>query len=95
MLHYATIASQYQAAIDNVLWNEEVGTWLDYDTRTKQSRNTFYPSNLSPLYTMSYDQNKSTKYAKRSISYLRKNKIDSYFGKSNRLPLIFLSHITD
>lgn len=78
--HYNKIASDYQTAINNVLWNENEGTWLDYDTRNKRSRNTFYPSNLTPLYTMSYNPEKSTKYAWRSISYLKKNKIDSYFG---------------
>jgi len=80
---YTQIALDYQTAIDNVLWNEDVGTWLDYDMRNEQSRNTFYPSNLSPLYTMSYDRNKKMKYARRSISYLKKNQIDSYFGKLN------------
>jgi len=40
----------------------------------------FYPSNLSPLYTMSYDRNKCSKYARRTISYLKRNKIDSYMG---------------
>jgi len=73
----------YQAAIDNVLWNEYVGTWLDYDMKNEQSRNAFYPSNLSPLYTMSYDRKKRVKYALQSISYLKKNLIDMYFGKLN------------
>ncbi|KYN44386.1 Trehalase [Trachymyrmex septentrionalis] len=78
--HYAQIALEYQAAIDNVLWNEDEGIWLDYDMKNKQSRNIFYPSNLSPLYTMSYDWNKRMKYALRSVFYIKKNKIDSYFG---------------
>ncbi|TGZ50282.1 trehalase [Temnothorax longispinosus] len=78
--YYTKIASDYQAAIDNVLWNEDKGTWLDYDTRNKRSMNSFYPSNLAPLYTMSYDRNKRVKYAMKSISYLKRNKIDSYVG---------------
>lgn len=78
---YAKIALDYQAAIDNVLWNEDEGIWLDYDTRNKQSRNAFYPSNLSPLYTMSYNENKSTYYALKAISYLKRNQVDLYFGK--------------
>ncbi|EGI59295.1 PREDICTED: trehalase-like [Acromyrmex echinatior] len=78
--HYAQIAMEYQAAIDNVLWNEDEGIWLDYDMRNKQSRNIFYSSNLSPLYTMSYDWNKRNKYALRSVSYIKRNKIDLYFG---------------
>lgn len=89
--HYAQIANDYQAAIDNVLWNEREGSWLDYDTTNKRSRNMFYPSNLSPLYTMSYDRTKSIKYAQRAISYLKRNKIDSYFGKLNYCPPYLVS----
>ncbi|XP_036142708.1 trehalase [Monomorium pharaonis] len=77
---YAQIASHYQAAIDNVLWNEKEGTWFDYDMRDKRSKNSFYPSNLTPLYTMSYDQNKTLDYALKSISYLKRNKVDTFFG---------------
>jgi len=77
--YYSKIASKYQAAIDNVLWNEKEGTWLDYDTKNKRSRNMFYPSNLMPLYTKSYRSDKD-KYAKRAIDYLKKNNIESYFG---------------
>ncbi|XP_072763574.1 trehalase [Anoplolepis gracilipes] len=79
-LEYSKIAMDYQAAIDNVLWNEDEGIWLDYDTRNKRSRNTFYTSNLSPLYTMSYNRSRSTDYALKAISYLKKNQIDLYFG---------------
>lgn len=91
VLDYTRIAKNYQAAIDNVLWNEREGTWLDYDMRNKRSKNTFYPSNLTPLYTMSYDKNKSAKYAQRTISYLKRNKIDTYFGKLNYCPLHLVS----
>ncbi|CAL1678702.1 unnamed protein product [Lasius platythorax] len=77
---YAKIAVDNQAAIDNVLWNEDEGIWLDYDTGNKRSRNSFYPSNLSPLYTMSYNRNKSTDYALKAISYLKRNQVDLYFG---------------
>lgn len=81
VLCYSKIALDYQAAIDKVLWNEDEGIWLDYDTRNKQSRNAFYPSNLSPLYTMSYNRNNSTYYALKALSYLKRNRVDLYFGK--------------
>ncbi|KAL0101757.1 hypothetical protein PUN28_019111 [Cardiocondyla obscurior] len=77
---YKKIANDYQEAIDNVLWNESEGIWLDYDTINKQPRNMFYPSNLSPLYTRSYNFKFRQYYAKNAVSYLKKNKIDSYFG---------------
>lgn len=79
--YYTKIASDYQAAIDNVLWNDKEGTWLDYNTRDKQSRNSFYPSNLTPLYTKSYNCNKKNEYALKSIKYLKRNNIDLYVGE--------------
>lgn len=79
--YYTKIARDYRAAIDEVLWNEDEGVWLDYDARNKRSRNGFYPSNLSPLYTMSYDQTKKTDYALRAVAYLKRNNVDEYLGK--------------
>lgn len=78
---YAKLAVDIQTAIDNILWNKDEEIWLDYDRRTKRSRNTFYPSNLTPLYTMSYNRNKTVDYALQAISYLKRNQVDLYFGK--------------
>ncbi|EFN81352.1 trehalase [Harpegnathos saltator] len=77
---YAQIAKDYRAAIDNILWNEEEEIWLDYDVKNKRSRNAFYLSNLTPLYTMSYNNSKTTKYAEKAVTYLDKNNVESYFG---------------
>ncbi|XP_020280302.1 trehalase-like [Pseudomyrmex gracilis] len=77
---YIKIAQEYQAAIDNVLWNDKEGIWLDYDTKNEQSRNSFYPSNLSPLYTGSYNNNKRSYYAQAAIRYIHVNKIDLFYG---------------
>lgn len=79
--YYDKIAKTYQTAIDNVLWNDNEGIWLDYDTKNKRSKTSFYPSNLSPLYTQSYDTTKKLKYAKKAVAYLKKNKIDLYYGE--------------
>lgn len=54
--------------ISQVLWNDEVGTWLDWDLITGSSRNYFYPSNLTPLWTGSYT--KKSSYAEKVIVYL-------------------------
>lgn len=80
--HYEKIAKYIQAGIDNVLWNDDEGIWLDYDTKTEQSRKMFYPSNLSPLYTMSYDWAKRNTYAAKAVSYLERSNI-SYAGELN------------
>jgi len=92
--YYTKIALDYQAAIDNVLWNNDEGTWLDYNMRDKRSRNMFYPSNLTPLYTMSYNQKKKREYAKRSISYLKRNKIDLYFGELSSVFVSIMKHFS-
>lgn len=77
---YTKTAQEYQTAIDNILWNAQERIWLDYDTKNKQSTKRFYPSNLTPLYTSSYDTNKKMYYALNAVSYLKKNKVDMFFG---------------
>lgn len=76
------IAGELQMAIDNVLWNEESGIWLDYDMKNEKSRNMFYPSNLTPLYTKSYNRLQRERYALSAVKYLKLQKIDSFLGKS-------------
>ncbi|XP_076233763.1 trehalase [Calliopsis andreniformis] len=78
--YYAKIAAELQLAIDNVLWNEEEGIWLDYDTKNNQPRRIFYPSNLAPLYTSSYNLHQQEKYALSAVKYLKLQNIDSFFG---------------
>ncbi|XP_076764889.1 trehalase [Xylocopa sonorina] len=78
--YYAKVAGQLQTAIDSVLWNEEVGIWLDYDMKNQKSRNMFYPSNLAPLYTRSYQRHRREQYALSAVKYLVSQNIDSFFG---------------
>ncbi|XP_076622005.1 trehalase [Colletes latitarsis] len=78
--YFAKIAAQLQLGIDNVLWNEMEGIWLDYDMKNNRVRNTFYPSNLVPLYTRSYNPQKREKYALSAVKYLKLQTIDSFFG---------------
>lgn len=79
--YYAKIAAELQIAIDNVLWNEEAGMWFDYDMKNNQPRNTFYPSNLTPLYTKSYNRHLRVLYAMSAVKYLQSQNIDSFFGE--------------
>ncbi|PSN49799.1 Trehalase [Blattella germanica] len=51
---YKHLADEWLEAVTNVLWNEEIGAWLDYDTLNNIPRNYFYPTNLSPLWTGCY-----------------------------------------
>ncbi|XP_033323924.2 trehalase [Megalopta genalis] len=77
---YDKLAAQIQQAIDNVLWNEEKGVWLDYNLKTNQPRNTFYPTNVAPLYTMSYNQAQREEYALSAVKYLQSEGINSFLG---------------
>lgn len=79
-LYYRKIAFEIQNAIEDVLWNNEKGTWCDYDMRNNKQRCSFYPSNITPLYTRSFDPKKKDYYAKRSLEYLKKQNIEAYLG---------------
>lgn len=78
--YYTKVAAQYQLAIDNVLWNEEEGMWFDYDTKNSRLRNVFYPSNVAPLYTQSYNSRLREQYGLSAVKYLKLQNIDSFFG---------------
>lgn len=68
-------------AIDHVLWDEEEGVWFDYDAKTKEHRRMFYPSNLAPLYTRSYNYLQREYYALSAVAYLKSQNIDGFFGE--------------
>ena len=58
--YYRDVAEQWKAAVKAVHWNENIGTWLDYDMQNNKPREYFYPSNLAPLWTLCYDRVRST-----------------------------------
>jgi alpha,alpha-trehalase len=58
--YYQDVAEQWKAAVTAVLWNENIGTWLDYDMQNNIPREYFYTSNLAPLWTRCYDTVRST-----------------------------------
>uniref|UniRef100_A0A8D8Y4L3 Trehalase n=1 Tax=Cacopsylla melanoneura TaxID=428564 RepID=A0A8D8Y4L3_9HEMI len=73
-IKYKNIAREFNEAIQEVLWNDKVGAWLDYDTGNKQHRNFFYLSNLTPLWTNSYTMHKHY-VAEKVLQYLRDNHV--------------------
>ncbi|KAK0162248.1 hypothetical protein PV327_008600 [Microctonus hyperodae] len=77
---YRNIAMSYQTAIDEVLWNDKEGVWLDYDIKNERPRNNFYPTNLTPLYTRSFNFSQKEYYAKRVVEYLKSQGIGKYMG---------------
>nr|Q8MMG9.1 RecName: Full=Trehalase; AltName: Full=Alpha,alpha-trehalase; AltName: Full=Alpha,alpha-trehalose glucohydrolase; Flags: Precursor [Pimpla hypochondriaca]CAD31109.1 trehalase [Pimpla hypochondriaca] len=78
--YYKDIATSYQQAIDDVLWSESEGVWLDFDLRNSQHRNYFFPTNVAPLYTQSFDSSKAQIYGQRAAAYLTRNGILDYMG---------------
>lgn len=73
-------ASNIKKTIDDLLWNEEDGTWYDYDTKLLQPRKHFIATNLAPLWTNAYDSGKAEKLVKRSVDYLRREGITEFPG---------------
>lgn len=77
---YETKAAKILEAIEAVLWNEEVGVWLDYDLINKKPRNYFVPTNLSPLWAKAFNRKDTKKISESVLKYLRDLKIDKYPG---------------
>ncbi|XP_067002746.2 trehalase [Anabrus simplex] len=78
--HYAKLAKEWKEAVTAVFWNEEEGSWFDYDTINHVQRKYFYPSNLAPLWTGCYDHHDAAVIAQRAVSYLLKHDVMSFLG---------------
>ncbi|KZS20820.1 Trehalase [Daphnia magna] len=46
---------EWKTAIQQVLWNEDQGIWLDYDISNNVQRSYFYASNIAPLWAGCWD----------------------------------------
>ncbi|CAI6363042.1 unnamed protein product [Macrosiphum euphorbiae] len=46
---YENISMQWTEAVTVVLWDEEVGAWLDHDMFNKKKRNNSFPTSIPPL----------------------------------------------
>ncbi|XP_075987321.1 trehalase-like isoform X2 [Anticarsia gemmatalis] len=78
--YYRNVHARFMDAIDQVLWHEDVGVWLDYNLESGRPRDYFYPSNISPLWANCYDPAKKDYYVNRVINYLDKVKVDIFEG---------------
>lgn len=67
--YYENVANKYRVTIEDVFWDEEEGTWFDYDLTTKSPRKLFYASNIIPLWVGAYS---SSATVTRVIASLRK-----------------------
>lgn len=82
---YEIEAATIKKAINQVLWNEKVGCWLDYDLINKKSREYFVASNFVPLYVEAYDLYKRSEIAQRILQYIKVNNLDSFVSLPNTL----------
>lgn len=73
--YYTKRAAEWKRAVTAVLWHDEVGAWLDYDTLNDIKRDYFYPTNILPLWTNCYDISKREEYVSKALKYLEKNQI--------------------
>ncbi|EDV36486.2 uncharacterized protein Dana_GF11930, isoform B [Drosophila ananassae] len=77
---YEKKAQKLLQGIQEVLWNEEAGIWLDYDMINKKPRDYFVPTNLLPLYAKAFNISESEKISAKVMNYIKKNKLDSFPG---------------
>lgn len=66
---YQNVANKYKDAIQDVFWDDKEGCWFDYDMLGQKRLNTFYASNVVPLWVGAYSSNKTVG---RVIDYLKK-----------------------
>lgn len=79
-LFWKVQARRLESAIMNVLWNEKMGVWFDYDSELNKHRSYFYPSNLMPLMTDCCSIQKTDSSVKRILKFLNDNGIKNYPG---------------
>uniref|UniRef100_A0A1B6DB06 Trehalase n=2 Tax=Clastoptera arizonana TaxID=38151 RepID=A0A1B6DB06_9HEMI len=77
--HYAEIADQLLAGITAILWREDIGMWFDYDLINKKSREYFYLSNFTPLWTQSYLLPKNI-MSEKVLAYVKETGVADFVG---------------
>jgi len=77
-LQYRQLADWWLEAVDNVLWHDEVGIWLDYDMISGVKHNRFYPTNLAPLWTGCFKRRNLQ--VGKIMKYLERSQIMTYLG---------------
>ncbi|KAJ8927271.1 hypothetical protein NQ314_020274 [Rhamnusium bicolor] len=73
-------STSWKKSIELVLYDKKDGIWYDYDISLSRPRKLFYPSNLTPLWTESYQKPVGKPYGSRAAKYLKELGIDDYRG---------------
>jgi len=63
--------------IDQMLWNEEDGTYYDYDLENKKPRNSFFVTNVAPFWADCFVETKHHSRASKIVDYVETQ--TSYF----------------
>lgn len=66
--------------MNEILWDEEIGAWLDYDIINQKRRPFFTPTNLSPLWTNCFNQSRIQLIADKVLGYINQTGIDDFPG---------------
>nr|CAD7400624.1 unnamed protein product [Timema cristinae] len=74
-LEYMKYAEEWMESVNEILWHEDVGAWLDYDIMNNVRRNYFYPTNIAPLWTGCFDIRKGRQQIAKILKYLEKTRI--------------------
>lgn len=77
---YETKAQKFYVGIQAVLWNEEAGTWFDYDMINAKPRNYFVPTNLSPLWVGAFKASDKANIAAKTLKYIASTGVDQFPG---------------
>ncbi|CAI9591761.1 unnamed protein product, partial [Staurois parvus] len=80
---FSEALKQRLEAVQAVLWDPDLGVWLDYNTEHQERNPNFYPSNLSPLWASCYE---NTEIVDKVVSYLENSEALNY---RNGLPTSF------
>lgn len=73
-------AAEIYAAIEAVLWHEDLGAWLDWDVLNGKRREYFVPTNLAPLWTGAFNRSDAVRLSERVLKYVESQKLSQYPG---------------
>ncbi|XKL66018.1 hypothetical protein PGB90_009438 [Kerria lacca] len=79
-MHYENVSSEWLLAVEQILWHEEVGAWLDYDLMNEVKRDYFYPTNIVPLWTGCFHKEKTEYYVSKVLKYLERTQVMNNLG---------------
>lgn len=81
---YRQLREQRLAALQAVLWDEEMGAWFDFDLENRKKNQEFYPSNLAPLWTSCFSD---VGVVDKALKYLEVRGTAGGLGPWGRTPL--------